>query len=129
MIVPGSGQIVFTADKMNFSRCHPVTIHPGPCQINDFIGTGPHLQVYTFVETATRSREIVRLGLFIGKDKRIAHADRIKRDCPDFRFRNDLIAWRAVHRVDGQPWLSAPITLADGTTDISPFVILAGGGS
>jgi HK97 family phage major capsid protein len=41
-----------------------------------------------------------------------------------FRFRNDLTAWRAVHRVDGQPWLSAPLTLADGTTQISPFVIL-----
>jgi HK97 family phage major capsid protein len=41
-----------------------------------------------------------------------------------FRFRNDLTAWRAVHRVDGQPWLSAPITLADGTTQISPFVVL-----
>ena len=41
-----------------------------------------------------------------------------------YRFRYDLTAWRAVHRVDGQPWLSAPITLADGTTQISPFVVL-----
>jgi HK97 family phage major capsid protein len=47
----------------------------------------------------------------------------------DFRFRNDLTAWRAVHRVDGQPWLSEPITLADGVDLISPFVILGGGGS
>lgn len=41
-----------------------------------------------------------------------------------YRFRYDLTAWRAVHRVDGQPWMSAPLTLADGTTQISPFVIL-----
>lgn len=41
-----------------------------------------------------------------------------------FRFQHDLTAWRAVHRVDGQPWLSTPITLADGATQISPFVIL-----
>jgi HK97 family phage major capsid protein len=41
-----------------------------------------------------------------------------------YRFQYDLTAWRAVHRVDGQPWLSAPLTLADGTTQISPFVIL-----
>jgi len=41
-----------------------------------------------------------------------------------YRFRYDLTAWRAVHRVDGQPWLSAPLTLADGATQISPFVIL-----
>jgi len=41
-----------------------------------------------------------------------------------FRFQNDLTAWRAVHRVDGQPWLSAPLTWSDGTTQTSPFVIL-----
>jgi len=41
-----------------------------------------------------------------------------------YRFQYDLTAWRAVHRVDGQPWLSAPLTLADGVTQISPFVIL-----
>lgn len=41
-----------------------------------------------------------------------------------FRFQNDLTAWRAVHRVDGQPWLSAPLTYSDGSTQVSPFVIL-----
>ena len=41
-----------------------------------------------------------------------------------FRFRNDLTAWRAVHRVGGRPWLSAPLTLRDGATEVSPFVIL-----
>ncbi len=40
------------------------------------------------------------------------------------RFRNDETSWRAVHRVDGQPALSAPMTLADGVTQISPFVML-----
>lgn len=40
------------------------------------------------------------------------------------RFQYDETSWRAVHRVDGQPWLSAPITLTDGTAQISPFVIL-----
>jgi len=45
-------------------------------------------------------------------------------------WRYDQTSWRAVHRVDGQPWLSSPITYEDGTTTISPFVILAGvGGS
>ena len=41
-----------------------------------------------------------------------------------YQFRRDQIVWRAVHRVDGQPWLSAPWTLQDGETQISPFVIL-----
>lgn len=40
------------------------------------------------------------------------------------RWRYDQTSWRAVHRVDGQPWLSAPLTYEDGTTQVSPFVIL-----
>ena len=40
------------------------------------------------------------------------------------RFQYDETSWRAVHRVDGQPWLSAPLTLADGVAQVSPFVIL-----
>lgn len=40
------------------------------------------------------------------------------------RWRYDQTSWRAVHRVDGQPWLSAPITSVDGVTQVSPFVLL-----
>ena len=40
------------------------------------------------------------------------------------RFRYDETSWRAVHRVAGRPWMSAPWTLADGSNQISPFVIL-----
>lgn len=40
------------------------------------------------------------------------------------RWRFDQTSWRVVHRVDGQPWLTAPITSVDGTTTVSPFVIL-----
>jgi HK97 family phage major capsid protein len=39
-------------------------------------------------------------------------------------FRYNQTSWRAVHRVDGQPSLSAPITLQDGSTQVSPFVML-----
>lgn len=41
-----------------------------------------------------------------------------------YKFRNDITSWRGVHRVDGQPWLRQPIYLQDGTTQISPFVVL-----
>jgi len=41
-----------------------------------------------------------------------------------YKFQNDLTAWRAVKRVDGQPWLSAPLTYQDGSTQVSPFVVL-----
>jgi HK97 family phage major capsid protein len=43
------------------------------------------------------------------------------------RWQHDETSWRAVHRVDGQPWLSQPLTLQDGTTQVSPFVILGAG--
>lgn len=41
-----------------------------------------------------------------------------------YRFQYDLTAWRAVSRVDGQPWLSTWLTYSDGTTTVSPFVVL-----
>jgi len=39
-------------------------------------------------------------------------------------FRYNQTSWRAVHRVDGQPALSVPLTLQDGATQTSPFVML-----
>ncbi len=42
------------------------------------------------------------------------------------RWQYDVTSWRMVHRVDGQPWLSAPIVYSDGETSVSPFVMLAG---
>ena len=39
-------------------------------------------------------------------------------------FTSNKSTWRAISRVDGQPWLSAPITYQDGSTQVSPFVIL-----
>lgn len=41
-----------------------------------------------------------------------------------FRFQHDITAWRAVRRIAGMPWMSAPITYQDGTTQVSPFVVL-----
>lgn len=41
-----------------------------------------------------------------------------------FKFTNDQMTWRFTYRVDGQPWLNNPITLADGTNTVSPFVYL-----
>src|SRR5262249_23091286 len=39
-------------------------------------------------------------------------------------FLKNQMTWRPVQRVDGQPWLERPITLQDGATQVSPFVIL-----
>ncbi|MEY4392817.1 MAG: hypothetical protein RL595_66 [Planctomycetota bacterium] len=42
-------------------------------------------------------------------------------------FTSNQGAWRFVARVDGQPWLRAPITLADASSTLSPFITLAQG--
>jgi HK97 family phage major capsid protein len=39
-------------------------------------------------------------------------------------FLRNQMTWRVVERVDGQPWLERPITLQDGSTTVSPFVVL-----
>lgn len=39
-------------------------------------------------------------------------------------FLKNQMTWRVVERIDGQPWLSAPVTLQDSTTQVSPFVVL-----
>lgn len=41
-----------------------------------------------------------------------------------FKFQQDQTAFRVVERVDGQPWLGNVITLADGSTTVSPYVVL-----
>lgn len=43
----------------------------------------------------------------------------------DEHFRNSLVSWRANQRVDGKAWLSSPITLADGTFQVSPIIVLS----
>ncbi len=39
-------------------------------------------------------------------------------------FLKNQMTWRTVQRVDGQPWLDKPVTLQDGATQVSPFVVL-----
>jgi HK97 family phage major capsid protein len=39
-------------------------------------------------------------------------------------FLKNQMTWRVVERVDGQSWLDKPVTLQDGATQVSPFVIL-----
>lgn len=39
-------------------------------------------------------------------------------------FLKNQMTWRVVERVDGQPWLDNAITLQDGTSTVSAFVVL-----
>jgi len=78
-----------------------------------------------FVENAQTLGTMGDIGLYdlskyLVGDRQMVTIDASKH----FQFQNDITSWRAVHRVDGRPWLSAPITYRDGTTTVSPFVIL-----
>jgi HK97 family phage major capsid protein len=39
-------------------------------------------------------------------------------------FLRNQMTWRVVERIDGQPWLEKAITLQDGSSQVSPFVVL-----
>jgi HK97 family phage major capsid protein len=39
-------------------------------------------------------------------------------------FLKNQAVWRVTERVDGRPWLANPVTLADGSTQASPYVYL-----
>lgn len=39
-------------------------------------------------------------------------------------FRNNRTAYRLIHRHDAGPWMNAPMTLSDTSTQVSPFVAL-----
>jgi len=43
----------------------------------------------------------------------------------DFRFGNDMTAYRFIERVDGRPWLQSAITPSNGGPTLSPYVTLA----
>lgn len=43
----------------------------------------------------------------------------------DYRFGNDLAAYRIIERVDGRPWMAAPVTPRNGGPQLSPTVQLA----
>jgi len=73
------------------------------------LGTAGCLGLYDFSKYIIGLREDVRIESSI-------HA----------QFREDITQWRAIVRTDGQPGLSAAITLVDGSTEVSPFVILDG---
>lgn len=40
------------------------------------------------------------------------------------KFTSNRTAFRVLEGIDGQPWLANTITLADGTTTVSPYVVL-----
>lgn len=43
---------------------------------------------------------------------------------PHYLFATNQLMWRVIQRWDAQPWLNAPVTLADGSYTVSPFVLL-----
>lgn len=62
----------------------------------------------------------VDFGYYLLGDRQAMSA----RQSEDFRFNQDVTAFRVIERVDGRPWLQSPITPQNGGATLSPFVKL-----
>jgi HK97 family phage major capsid protein len=63
----------------------------------------------------------VDFGFYLIGDRQAMSA----RQSEDYKFQNDVTAFRVIERLDGRPWLRAPITPQNGGNSLSPFVTLA----
>jgi len=63
----------------------------------------------------------VDFGFYLIGDRQAMSA----RQSEDFRFNQDVTAFRVIERLDGRPWLQAPITPQNNGDTLSPFVGLA----
>lgn len=63
---------------------------------------------------------LVDFGFYLLGDRQAMSA----RQSEEFRFQNDLTAFRVIERVDGRPWLLSAITPQNGGATLSPFVKL-----
>lgn len=64
---------------------------------------------------------LVDFGFYLIGDRQGMSA----RQSEDFRFQNDITAFRIIERVDGRPWLQSAITPQNGGATLSPFVQLS----
>lgn len=65
----------------------------------------------------------VDFGFYLIGDRQAMSA----KQSEDFRFQNDLTAFRVIERLDGRPWLASPITPQNNGSTLSPFVKLTVG--
>lgn len=63
----------------------------------------------------------VDFGFYLIGDRQAMSA----KQSEDFRFNQDVTAFRVIERVDGRPWLQSPITPQNGGATLSAFVKLA----
>jgi HK97 family phage major capsid protein len=63
----------------------------------------------------------VDFGFYLIGDRQAMSA----RQSEDFRFNQDVTAFRVIERLDGRPWLTSAITPQNGGNTLSPFVGLA----
>lgn len=63
----------------------------------------------------------VDFGFYLLGDRQAMSA----RQSEDYKFQNDVTAFRVIERLDGRPWVRSPITPQNGGSTLSPFVKLA----
>ena len=64
----------------------------------------------------------VDFGFYLLGDRQAMSA----RQSEDFRFNEDVTAFRVIERLDGRPWLNSAITPQNGSSNtLSPFIKMA----
>lgn len=64
---------------------------------------------------------LVDFGFYLIGDRQAMSA----RQSEDYRFKNDVTAFRVTERLDGRPWLLSPVTPRNGGNTLSAFVALS----
>lgn len=89
----------------------PMTLLGSPIIVSEKANTVGHIGDINFVD----------FGFYLIGDRQAMSA----RQSEDFRFQNDITAFRVIERLDGRPWLQSSITPYNNGDALSPFVNLA----
>lgn len=112
-VIPGGGPIV--------SPVTSGTADPGLSPVGTVLGR-PLLVSEKAKQLGTAGDlNFVDFGYYLLGDRQAMSA----RQSEDFRFQNDVTAFRVIERLDGRPWLAEAITPQNAGDTLSPFVKVA----
>lgn len=110
--VPGGGPIVVGVS--------PGAADPGPAPRMSILGCPVVVSEKARAVGDAGDINFVDFGFYLIGDRQAMSA----RQSEDYRFQNDVTAFRVIERVDGRPWLQSAITPQNGGSTLSPFVNL-----
>lgn len=110
--LPGGGPIIVSTGS-GFPSA-------GPAPVMTMLGSPVIVSEKARAVGTTGDINFVDFGFYLLGDRQAMSA----RQSEDFRFQNDVTAFRVIERLDGRPWLASAITPQNGGATLSPFVKL-----